>query len=252
MPPPWLTLIAWVSLVLSALSALIVLADIFRGHKQKMAVMDWVWPLTPLYLGFFGLWAYFAFGRQSGGDGESMDMPSMDMGRMSRNGSSMSPDQNRKSKKPLTFATIFKGTTHCGAGCTLGDIVTETAVFLTGMTLFSGAAGMLWTEYLADFVVAYLIGIVFQFFAIAPMRHLGVSDGIVAAVKADTLSIAAFQVGMYAMMAVTFFVLFPAPHHLHPNTAAYWFLMQIAMAIGFATNYPMNAYLIRVGLKEVM
>jgi hypothetical protein len=240
MPPVWLTIVAWVSLGSSILSALIVLADISRGHSQKMAVMNWVWPLTPLYLGVPGLWAYFAFGRSTSRSDEPMAMPDDPHSR------------DNKPKTPLTFPIVFKGTTHCGAGCTLGDIVTETMVFWTGVTLFSGASGVLWTEYLANFAVAYIIGIVFQYFAIAPMRHLGIKDGIIAAVKADTLSIAAFQIGMYAMMAVTYFILFPAPHHLHPNSAAYWFLMQIAMAIGFATNYPMNAYLIRSGLKEAM
>lgn len=125
MPPLWLTVIAWISLGLSVGSALIVLVDIVRGHKQKMAIMDWVWPLTPLYLGIFGLWAYFAFGRQSSDGSRPMDIPSGDKAEKGKSGV-------KDSKMPLTFATIFKGTTHCGAGCALGDIVTETAIFLTG------------------------------------------------------------------------------------------------------------------------
>ncbi|MFI6073943.1 DUF4396 domain-containing protein [Actinoplanes sp. NPDC051343] len=37
-----------------------------------------------------------------------------------------------------------------------------------------------------------------------------------------------------------------------PDTAAYWFLMQIGMALGFLTAYPVNAWLIRRGIKEAM
>jgi len=83
------------------------------------------------------------------------------------------------------------------------------------------------------------------------MRHLSPAEGILAAIKADTLSILAFQVGMYAWMAVTFFLLFPHPH-LTAFDARYWLMMQVAMMCGFATAYPVNAWLIRAGLKETM
>jgi hypothetical protein len=46
-------------------------------------------------------------------------------------------------------------------------------------------------------------------------------------------------------------VFFPDPH-LHPDQPAYWFLMQIGMAAGFVTSYPVNAWLIRRGIKEAM
>jgi hypothetical protein len=52
-------------------------------------------------------------------------------------------------------------------------------------------------------------------------------------------------------MAVMQLVLFPDPH-LTPDHAAYWFLMQIGMAIGFATSVPANVWLIRRGIKEAM
>jgi hypothetical protein len=55
---------------------------------------------------------------------------------------------------------------------------------------------------------AFLLGIIFQYFTIAPMRNLGVKDGIVAALKADTLSLIAWQVGMYAVMGVGQFLFF--------------------------------------------
>ena len=56
---------------------------------------------------------------------------------------------------------------------------------------------------------------------------------------------------MYAWMALTYFVLFPAPH-LHPGSAVFWFMMQIAMIIGTITALPANEWLIRKGWKEKM
>ena len=75
--------------------------------------------------------------------------------------------------------------------------------------------------------------------------------GIVQAVKADTLSPTAFQVGLYGWMAVMQFMLFPV-EGLHPDRAAYWFLMQIGMILGFVTAYPTNWWLIRRVIKEAM
>jgi putative flippase GtrA len=83
------------------------------------------------------------------------------------------------------------------------------------------------------------------------MRHLSSSQALVAALKADTLSILAFEVGLFGWMALTYFVLFPNPH-LEPNQALYWFMMQIGMVIGFLTSYPMNRVLVRWGTKEAM
>ena len=58
-------------------------------------------------------------------------------------------------------------------------------------------------------MLAYLFGIAFQYASVAPMQGLGLRDGLVVAVKIDTLSLLAYQIGMFAMMAVSS-VLFPA------------------------------------------
>jgi hypothetical protein len=97
-------------------------------------------------------------------------------------------------------------------------------------------------------VLAYLLGIVFQFFSIAPMRGLDVKDGIVAALKADTLSLIAWQVGMYGLMAVVQFAI----GKVEPDTMEFWFAMQIAMLAGFGVSYPVNWWLLKAGIKEKM
>ena len=52
-------------------------------------------------------------------------------------------------------------------------------------------------------------------------------------------------------MAITHFLLFPAPH-LDPGMALFWFMMQIAMIVGFFTAIPANAWLIRKGWRKKM
>jgi hypothetical protein len=231
MPPTWLTALAWAALALAFASSALIAYDIFiRGYRQRMPIMEIVWPVTALYFGPVAWWGYRRFGRQ------------------------VSPKWLREKGvdeppgKP-GWATTAVGVSHCGAGCTLGDIVAEFAVFGLGATI---AAEALYAEMTADYVAAVALGVVFQYFAIAPMRGLGLRKGLVQAAKADVLSLTSFEVGLFAWMALMAFVLFPAPHHLHPDSPVYWFLMQIGMVIGFFTAWPTNTWLIRSGIKEAM
>jgi hypothetical protein len=147
--------------------------------------------------------------------------------------------------KPF-WQAAFTGATHCGAGCAVGDFIGEWLVFAAGITIFGSKLG---AKYAVAFVFAYLVGIFFQYFSIAPMRGLGLRDGLWAAVKADTLSLIAYEVGMFAWMAVVQKLLFPG---LEPTSWTFWFMMQIAMMLGLATTFPVNWWLIRRGTKEAM
>jgi len=222
--PTWLIWLSIAALAVALASAAYVLYDIVRCRRQMMTIMKWVWPITALYMGPIAIWAYRTLGLA--GQQHQEDW-----------GDSAEP----------SWRDVFKAGTHCGAGCTLGDIVGEWGIFIMGVTL-AGVA--LWPEYIADFLLAYILGIVFQYFSIAPMRGLGVKDGLVAAVKADTLALTAFEVGLFGWMALTSFIFFD--HHLHPDSSVYWFMMQIGMVVGFATSFPMNWWLIKRGLKEKM
>jgi len=121
-------------------------------------------------------------------------------------------------------------------------------VFGLGATI---AGEALFPEYIGDYLLAVALGIVFQYFAIAPMRGLGLRKGLIEAAKADIISLTAFEVGLFGWMALMSFVFFPDPH-LHPDSPVYWFLMQIGMIIGFFTAYPANIWLIGRVIKEAM
>lgn len=228
MPPTWLTIIAWISLALAFATAGTILYDIYgRGYRQKMGVMEAVWPVTALYFGPLAWWGYTRWGRLN------------------------SPSYQEQAGVEANYGepvSVGVGVSHCGAGCTLGDIIGAWIVFAVSWKLLGLA---LPAEYIADFALAFALGIAFQYFSIAPMRDLGVRDGIIAALKADTLSLTAFEVGLFGWMAIMQLVLFTSPH-LEPDHAAYWLLMQVGMILGFATAYPVNVWLIRRGIKEAM
>ncbi len=151
---------------------------------------------------------------------------------------------------------VAEASSHCGSGCTLGDICAE--------SLFSCALGRGLARLGFDFLAKNLrdldprlhlrngFGIIFQYYTIAPMRHLGVAQGTWAAIKADTLSLTAWQVCMYGFMAVAHFWIF---HHLlglelKADMPEFWSTMQVAMIFGFLTSYPVNWWLLRTERKR--
>jgi hypothetical protein len=224
--PVWLTTLAWASLAAGFLSGAAILYDIYgRGFRQPMRVMEAVWPITALYLGPFGWFAYAHLGRPRLVDAATTGEQDI-----------------------ATWKGVAVSATHCGAGCTLGDIVGEWTVF-AGSLRIAGAA--LWPEYVVDFALAYLLGILFQYFAIKPMSDMSVRDAVWRAIRADTLSLVAFEVGLFGWMALVFFVLLAHPH-LTPFDATYWLMMQIGMTLGLATTYPVNIWLVRHGVKHAM
>jgi hypothetical protein len=93
-----------------------------------------------------------------------------------------------------------------------------------------------------------VFGIVFQYFAIVPTRPR-LKDGLIAAANADLISLTAFAAGLFGWMTVMAFVLFPAPHHLTPGSAAYRLLMQAGMIIGYFTAWPANVWLVNRGIN---
>lgn len=216
--PLWLVALSTWFVAVSLALAVIVIVDLAQ-RPQPMWIMNLVWPLTVLYAGPFGVVGYFWIGRAG-----------------TRQHSS-----GQHHGAPPGWRSVLVGATHCGAGCALGDFIAEWLAFAAALTL----PWML----LLSFVLAYLAGIFFQFFSIAPMRGLGLKDGLVAAVKADTLSLVAYEVGMFAWMVLVRLVLFPG---LEPTGWAFWFMMQIAMMLGLVTTMPVNAWLIRAGIKEAM
>ena len=280
-PPTWLTVIAWIWLGLAFICSGVILVDILlRGHRQQMAVMDAVYPITALYLGPFALLLYWRWGRRAarpaavsgrtssaaivheiaavpeiaiafagprgpGQDGLGVHRDMVHAAGLERPRGSAQPVVAEKPR----WVTIAIEVSHCGSGCTLGDVIAEWTIYALALT---AAGHALFAEYIGDYVLALALGIIFQYFAIAPMRGLGFWEGLKVAARADFISLTFFEIGLFGWMALMAFVFFPAPHHLMPNSAAYWFLMQIGMIVGFVTSWPANVWLLKRGIKVAM
>ena len=272
-------------------SALIIAADL-HSCRQPMRIMNSVWILTGLWASVIGLWAYFTFGRprhcdleehnggrktgtkpetgaetraeaetgaraaEAGADGmrkmsitagmenmgETAGMPGMAMPGMRNMAEAEMPGRPK-------WESAVLSTLHCGAGCTLADLVGEWFMYFVpiavGGSLLAGA-------WIADYILALVFGIGFQYAAIRGMeRTLGRGTALRRAAKADILSLTAWQAGMYGWMAVAIFGLnggMPLPR----TSFVFWFMMQIAMACGFLAALPVNVLLIKAGIKKGM
>jgi hypothetical protein len=244
MIPSWFHALAIAFILLGFLCAALIALDETRT-PQHMWIMNVVWPVTALFGTFLTLWGYYRYGRLA------------TRGKMQ---AAMADDAEPPSKRLTPFPVkVAKGASHCGSGCTLGDILAEwlaffvpaVAVWLGWQSLFGEKMFAVW---ILDYLFAFALGIVFQYFTIKPMRDLSPGEGIVQALKADTLSLTAWQLGMYGFMALAQFYLFRTllGVRLEVNTVEFWFMMQIAMLCGFVTSYPVNWWLIRRGIKEAM
>ncbi|MFD2016749.1 DUF4396 domain-containing protein [Vibrio olivae] len=202
--------------------------------------MNWVWPLCALFGHLLLAWFYFRYGRANPEHQHQHQ------------------HQHQHDSTP-SLVQVIKGALHCGSGCTLGDIIAESLAFLLpSLAILFGwhwlFADKIFAVWGLDFVIAFALGIIFQYFAIKPMRDISRRQAIFEALKADFLSLTAWQVGMYGFMAFAHFYLFAQVLNtpLQVTSVSFWWMMQLAMLCGLVTAIPVNYVLIRQGIKEAM
>lgn len=251
-----LNLIA-VFLVCSGIGIAVHIAIDLTHRPQSMKIMNAVWILTALWGSYLALWAYNRFGQGSlmkaKDAGMKMDMPDMKMDMPGMEGMDMTgmTGMNMSGmagmKRPH-WQSVALSTLHCGAGCTLADIIGE---WFTNYVPVTVAGSQLVGNWVLDFILALIIGVYFQFYAIREMEKISVGNALTRAFKADFFSLLSWQIGMYGWMAIVSFVLF-VNEPLPKDTWIFWFMMQLAMLFGFFCAYPMNVLLIKLGVKKGM
>ena len=254
-----LNLIA-VFLVCSCIGIAVHIAIDLTHRPQSMKIMNAVWILSALWGSYLALWAYNKFGRSSPMKMEDDGMKGMGMSDMKDMDMSGMKDMNMPDMKGMDMGmsmgemrrpywqSVALSALHCGAGCTLADIIGE---WFTNYVPVTVAGSQLVGNWVLDFVLALIIGVYFQFYAIREMEKISVGNALTRAFKADFFSLLSWQVGMYGWMAIVYFVLF-INELLPKDTWIFWFMMQLAMLFGFFCAYPMNALLIKLGIKKSM
>lgn len=243
MIPSWLHILALASLWLGLACAAVIAADEIR-LPQPMWIMNVVWPVAALFASVLVLWIYVRYARLAA-HGQ-------------REKASKHKPGHPKGAKPFTVA-VAESSLHCGAGCCLGDICAEwLAFFVPNVLIWLGWTWIfpekMFAAWVLDYAFAFAFGIAFQYFTIKPMRGLSPRQGLIAALKADALSLTAWQVGMYGFMAFAQLYAFKrlVGAGAEVDSAEFWFTMQLAMIAGFITSFPVNWWLLTAGIKEQM
>lgn len=248
-----------VFLVCSGIGIAVHIAIDLTHRPQSMKIMNAIWILTALWGSYLALWAYNKFGKsvpmKMGEDEMKMDMSGMkgmemsDMKQMNTSGmKEMDMPMGSMLMEHPYWQSVALSALHCGAGCTLADIIGE---WFTNYIPVTVAGSQLIGNWVLDFILALIIGVYFQFYAIREMERISVGDALSRAFKADFFSLLSWQIGMYGWMAIVYFILF-VNEPLPKDTWIFWFMMQLAMLVGFFCAYPMNALLIKLGVKKGM
>lgn len=87
-------------------------------------------------------------------------------------------------------------------------------------------AEKMFAVWILDFILAFGIGTIFQYFAIAPMRNLRPLAGLKVAIKADTLSLISCQLGA---MAIAVFAIYRPLFGTEPDASSSRFLVHHAV-----------------------
>lgn len=280
-----LTLFAEWYIALCLLSCLILVVDQRRHAPPAMRVMLWVWPITALWAGPIALWLYRGLARPGAADGgmngHAMHgraaMPDMDGTASAPSAAGRTHDMHGMrgmasmpeahggheaathgmagmsgmtmegmGSAPPTWRNVTTGTLHCGAGCTLADLIGPWLFRLMPFMLFGH---LIYGEWLVDYVLALIAGVFFQYAAQAEMTSERGPSLWWRSFRVDFLSLTAWQIGMYGWMSIAMFGLIGP---MSPSQPVFWLMMQIGMLCGFLTAFPMNWWLIREGIKSAM
>jgi hypothetical protein len=226
MIPGWLTALSWAYLGLAFLCAAVILYDVYgRGYRQRVRVMEAVWPITALYFGPLALLLYYRWGRLQS--------------------EKWRKEYGSAPEKSLPAAAATGGTPG-GAASAIGHVLGVPLVVLSGLTI---AGQALWMMILVIAVIATALLFVFEyFFSTVPTRGLPSGKGLGVALLIALVMVLAFDVGMGGWMLVMHFLLFMPPL----TDVTFLFLMQIGLILGFLTGYPAVWWLVRRGTKATV
>ena len=177
-----------VFLVCSGIGIAVHIAIDLTHRPQSMKIMNAVWILTALWGSYLALWAYNKFGQgapmKMGGGEMKMDMSDMkgmemsDMKGMSMSGMkdmNMDMSMGDMSMNRPHWQSVALSALHCGAGCTLADIIGE---WFTNYIPVTVAGSQLIGNWVLDFILALIIGVYFQFYAIREMERISAGKAL--------------------------------------------------------------------------
>lgn len=209
-----LLLIAWFGL--TALSVAYVAWDAFTRNPE-LRVMKWGWVLVTLYGGPIMACAYVL----------TCQKP---------------PDERHEDFVRPLWKQAFGSAIHCMAGDASGVIVA--AAITTALAL------PMWQDVISEYIFGFGFGLlIFQALFMRDMAGGSYLRALRMSFVPEWLSMNAVMAGMIPTMVILMSRDMAA---MHASSLHFWGVMSLATLVGFAFAYPINLWLVGVGLKHGM
>ena len=207
-------LVAWFAM--TALSAAYVAWDAFASNPE-MAVMKWGWLLVTLYTGPVGAAMYVLSCKEP------------------------RPGAHEAFVAP-TWKQALGSSIHCMAGDATGIIAAATVTMALGLPM--------WFDTVAEYVFGFAFGLlIFQALFMKDMLGGSYAQAVRRSLLPEWFSMNAVMAGMVPVMVILMTRDMTA---MEPTSLRYWGVMSLASLAGFALAYPVNWWLVAVGLKHGM
>lgn len=206
-----LVVLAWFTLV--AVSVVYIARDTWRN--PEMPVMRWGWILVTLYMGPIAVALYIFSDKEP------------------------RPGTHEEYIKPLWRQGIGS-TIHCVAGDATGVIIAATVTALLGFPM--------WADMTAEYILGFAFGLfIFQSLFMRTM-YGSYWRSVRGTFLPEWMSMNAMMAGMFP--AMVWLMMGRDMRAMDPTEILYWGTMSFAITVGFFTAYPVNLWLVGVGMKH--
>ncbi|MBI4348331.1 MAG: DUF4396 domain-containing protein [Elusimicrobia bacterium] len=213
----WVDVVALVWLGIALVSAGYVAWDAFF-HNPELTVMKWGWLLVTLYIGPLGAGLYVLSCKEP------------------------RPRTHERFITPLWRQGVGS-TIHCMAGDATGIVLAATATALIGFPM--------WMDLVIEYAFGFAFGLlIFQALFMKDMMGGSYREALRMSLVPEWLSMNMVMAGMIPSMVLL--MMGQDMRAMHPSNVVYWAAMSASVIVGFVLAYPVNVWLVAVGLKHGM
>ncbi|MBI1775872.1 MAG: DUF4396 domain-containing protein [Proteobacteria bacterium] len=206
-------LVVWFAL--AALSTGYVAYDQYRNNPEPV-VMKWGFILVTLYMGPLGLLIYVLADKEP------------------------RPGEHEAFTQPLWKQGVGS-TIHCVAGDATGIILAAVVTAALGLPM--------WLDLIVEYLAGFAFGIfIFQSLFMKEMMGGSYWENVRRTFLPELISMNAMMAGMAPIMSLL--MMGRDMRAMDPTELVFWGVMSFGVAIGFATAFPVNVWMVKRGLKH--
>lgn len=216
-PLAWIDVVALVWMVLTIGATAYVAWDAFTNNPE-LTVMRWGWVLVTLYTGLLGAVLYVLSCKEP------------------------RPGTHERFISPLWKQGVGS-TIHCAAGDATGILFAATVTALLGFPM--------WVDLIVEYVLGFAFGLfVFQALFMKDMMGGSYRSALSHSLLPEWLSMNMMMAGMIPAMVLL--MMGQDMRAMEPRNVLYWGAMSASIIVAFVLAYPVNLWLVAVGLKHGM